>query len=91
VGDIGIRELRRDLKAVIARARAGEVTTVTVSGTPAAVIAPLARTEGVAADISSLVATGALLPPRRPDHHVSDEAVTVWRNVRLDRLLREIR
>ena len=43
------------------------------------------------AHLSSLVASGALIPPRRPDGRVADGTVSTWANVRLDRLLREIR
>ena len=44
-----------------------------------------------ATHLASLVVSGALVPPRRVDGRVPDRHVTVWGNVRLDRLLREIR
>ncbi|MEX1104597.1 MAG: type II toxin-antitoxin system prevent-host-death family antitoxin [Ilumatobacteraceae bacterium] len=90
---IGIRELRTDLAAHVKRAAHGEPTIITVNGHPAAVLAPLAVSgEGSAATHrSSLMNSGALAPPRRADGRVPERAVTVWGNVRLDRLLREIR
>jgi hypothetical protein len=44
-----------------------------------------------AAHLSSLMSSGALIPPRRADRSVPERFVTVWGNARLDRLLREIR
>jgi hypothetical protein len=43
------------------------------------------------AHLSSLVASGAVIAPRRSDSRVADGTVSTWANVRLDRLLREIR
>lgn len=99
---IGIRELRTDLAARVRRAANGEPTIVTVNGRPAAVLAPLSDhavhlpgTEdapmSAEAHRSSLVASGALVPPRRSDGRIPTGTVTVWGNVRLDRLLREVR
>lgn len=88
--EIGIRDLRADLPAAIRRAAAGETTTVTVNGRPTALIAPLDSTVAPP-DLAHLVLTGAVIPPRRDDAFVPDRAVPILRNVRLDRLLREIR
>ncbi|MEZ5224978.1 MAG: type II toxin-antitoxin system prevent-host-death family antitoxin [Ilumatobacteraceae bacterium] len=91
---IGIRELRTDLAAHVRRAAAGEPTIVSVAGRPAAALVPLSAMAGDVAGgpgLSSLVAAGAVVPPRRADGRVPDRHVTVWGNVRLDRLLREIR
>ncbi len=91
---IGIRELRADLAAHVRRAAAGEPTVVSVGGRPAAALVPLSAMsdEGASAThLSSLVAAGALVPPRRADGRVPERTVAVWGNVRLDRLLREIR
>ena len=43
------------------------------------------------AHLSSLVASGAVIAPRRADRRVAEGTVSTWANVRLDRLLREIR
>lgn len=92
---IGIRDLRADLAAHVRRAAAGEVTVVSVAGQPAAVLAPLttAMSDAAAGEphLPSLVAAGAVLPPRRTDGTLPAGTVSVWGTVRLDRLLAEIR
>ena len=87
--EVGVRELRSDLAAAVRRAAAGESVAITVSGRVAAVLAP--PTAAGASGVDLLVASGALVPPRRDDRHVPDRPTQVWGNVRLDRLLREIR
>ena len=90
---IGIRELRADLAAHVRRAAGGETTVISIAGTPAAALTPLAMSDEPSGDahLSSLVASGAVIAPRRSDGRVADGTVTTWANVRLDRLLREIR
>jgi prevent-host-death family protein len=90
---IGIRELRADLAAHVRRAAGGETTVISVAGSPAAALTPLAMSDDPAGDapLSSLVASGALIAPRRSDGRTADGTVSTWANVRLDRLLREIR
>ena len=89
---IGIRQLRADLAAHVRRAAGGETTVISIAGSAAAALGPLAmRNEPGEAHLSSLVASGALIAPRRADGRVADGTVTTWANVRLDRLLREIR
>ena len=98
---IGIRDLRADLTAHVRRAAAGEATVVSIGGHPAAVLAPLTATplpagtvSGEAASephLSPLVASGAVVAPRRTDGKLPTGTVSVWGSVRLDRLLGEIR
>jgi prevent-host-death family protein len=91
---IGIRDLRADLAAHVKRAAGGEPTVVSIGGRPAAALVPLSAMSDerpTATHLASLVVSGALVPPRRVDGRVPDRHVTVWGNVRLDRLLREIR
>jgi prevent-host-death family protein len=90
---IGVRELRTDLAAHVRRAANGEPTIVSINGHPAAVLAPLAMSDegSPATHLSSLVNSGAVVAPRRGDGRVPERMVAVWGNVRLDRLLREIR
>ena len=90
---VGIRDLRADLAARVRRAANGEPTVVSVGGRPVAALVPLAMREERAADVqlSSLVASGALAPARRTDGRLPEGTVAVWGNVRLDRLLREVR
>jgi antitoxin (DNA-binding transcriptional repressor) of toxin-antitoxin stability system len=86
---IGVRALRTDLAAHVRRAANGEPTVIAVNGRPAAILAPLAASPHVA--LSALIASGALVAPRREDGQLPDRTVPVWGNARLDRLLREIR
>ena len=90
---IGIRQLRADLAAHVRRAAAGETTVISIAGLPAAALSPLAMSDEPlgGAHLSSLVASGALIAPRRADGRVAQGTITTWANVRLDRLLREIR
>lgn len=90
---IGIRQLRADLAAHVRRAAGGEATVISIGGYPAAALMPLATRDEPAGDValSSLLASGALIAPRRSDGHVADGTISTWANVRLDRLLREIR
>ncbi len=90
---IGIRQLRADLAAHVRRAAGGETTVISIAGAPVAALTPLAISDDPPGDahLSSLVASGALIAPRRPDGRVAEGTVSTWANVRLDRLLREIR
>ena len=90
---IGIRQLRSDLAAHVRRAAGGETTVISIAGAPVAALTPLAMSDVAPGEarISSLVASGALIPSRRPDGRIADGTVSTWANVRLDRLLREIR
>ena len=90
---IGIRQLRADLAAHVRRARGGETTVISIGGVPVASLTPL-PTSGEpsgSAHLSSLIASGAVIAPRRSDGRVAEGAVSTWANVRLDRLLREVR
>jgi prevent-host-death family protein len=87
---LGIREFRADLAAHVKRAAAGTPTTISIGGRPAAVLGPLTE-QAAGTSIEALVASGALIAPRRVDHRLADGTVPTWGGVRLDRLLREIR
>lgn len=93
IRELGIRELRGDLAAHVRRASNGEPTIVSIAGRPTAALVPIAISDerDPAAHLSSLVASGGLIPARRTDGKLPDHTVPVWGNVRLDRLLREIR
>jgi prevent-host-death family protein len=90
---LGIRELRADLAAHVRRAGNGEPTVISIGGRPSAALVPVAMSDeaGTGTHLSSLVASGGLIPARRTDGRLPDRTVPVWGNVRLDRLLREIR
>jgi antitoxin (DNA-binding transcriptional repressor) of toxin-antitoxin stability system len=88
---IGIRQLRSDLAAHVRRAANGETTVITVGGSPAAALTPLAAHEPDHGGLAPLIASGAVIAPRRSDRRLADGVVSTWANLRLDRLLREIR
>jgi prevent-host-death family protein len=85
---IGVRELRRELARHVRRAAAGERVVIAVGGRPAAALVPLTET---ASGIEPLLASGALVPPRRTDGGPHRAPIPVWSGARLDRLLRELR
>ena len=88
VDHIGARELRANLAAVVRQAGAGERVVVTIDGRPVAQLGPL---EPVGApSLSELAASGLLDPPRRarPD---APDGVDAAIDVRLDRVLDEVR
>ncbi len=83
-----VRALRADLAAAVRRASEGERIVVTVSGRPAAQLAPL---DDQAPDLDRLVASGAVIPPRRRSAWRPPAPVAVWSGVRIDRVLAELR
>jgi antitoxin (DNA-binding transcriptional repressor) of toxin-antitoxin stability system len=87
---IGTRELRQDLAAQLRRAAGGQRLVVTVGGRPAAILGPV-EGHGVEVTVDSLVAAGALLPPRRHDASRLSAPIAVWSGVRLDRAFAEVR
>jgi prevent-host-death family protein len=83
-----VRTLRASLAAAVRRAAEGERTVVTVSGRPQAQLGPL---DDQAPDLERLVASGAVIPPRRTSPWRPPTAVPVWSGVRIDRALVELR
>jgi prevent-host-death family protein len=86
---IGIRDLRRDLAAVIRRAAAGESVVVTVAGAPVARLGTLEPSGGPTLD--DLVSVRAVLPPRRPGRRPAPPTFDLPVDARTDRAIREIR
>src|SRR3954447_18580111 len=86
---VGIRQLRADAAALVRSAEAGEQIVVTVAGHGRAQLGPIA-TPSAEQSIDELIAKGLLIAPRRGGRP-NDTTVAVWGNVRLDRLLREVR
>jgi len=80
--------LRAGLADAVRRAAAGERTIVTAHGRPVAQLAPL---DEAAPDIDRLVASGALIAPRRTGAWRPPQPVAVWSGVRIDRALKELR
>ena len=87
---IGIRELRANVTSVVRRAEAGQTTVVTVAGRAIAQIGPL-MSVGPERTFDELIAQGLLVAPRRAAVDGDTSTIAVWGNVRLDRLLREVR
>jgi len=83
-----VRALRAELAAAVRRAAAGERTVVTVNGRPQAQLGPL---DDQAPDLERLVASGAVIPPRRTSPWRPPAPVPVWSGVRIDRALVELR
>lgn len=86
--EIGVRELRGDLAGVLRRAGNGTRVVVTAHGRPLAQLGPL---DEHAPDLDRLVASGALVAPRRTGGWRPPDAVPVYAGVRIDQALRELR
>jgi prevent-host-death family protein len=84
----GIRELRAELPDAVRRATAGERTVITRNGRPVAQLGPL---DADAPALDRLVASGAVVPPRRSSEWRAPDPVQVWAGVRIDQVLRELR
>jgi antitoxin (DNA-binding transcriptional repressor) of toxin-antitoxin stability system len=84
----GVRELRADLASAVRRAAAGERTVITAKGLPLAQLGPL---DAAAPALEQLLASGALVAPRRSGRWRPPHPVAVWSGVRIDRALRELR
>lgn len=89
VEQIGARELRANLAAALRQASAGERVVVTVDGRPVAQLGPLEPTG--APSLAELAASGLLEPPRRSDRPAPPDALDAAVDVRLDRVLVEVR
>lgn len=89
VAVIGVRELRNQVAAVVRRAAAGERIIVSVDGRPMAQLGPL--TAPGPPTLADLAAAGLVEPPRtvRPAGAPTAEDLAV--DVRLDRVIEELR
>lgn len=86
---VGIRELRNNVAAVVRRAARGERIVVTVDGVATAQLGPLEPQGGVTID--DLVAAGLVHPPGRRDHPAPADPEDVPVDTRPDRVLDELR
>ncbi len=87
---IGIRELRGSVAALVRRAGAGERVIVTVGGRPVAQLGPLEPPAGQAT-LWDLAGAGLIEPPRRHDRPAAPPPLPVPADVRVDRLLDQVR
>lgn len=81
--------MRNNVAAVVRRAAAGERLVVTVDGRPTAVLAPLSPDAG--ATLDDLIAAGLVDPPRRSRRDAPPERADLAVDVRLDRVIADIR
>jgi prevent-host-death family protein len=86
---VGIRELRNNVAAVVRRAAAGERIVVTVDGVATAQLGPLEPVGGVTLD--DLVAAGLARPAGRGDRPPPGDLEDVPVDARPDRVLDELR
>lgn len=87
--EIGTRELRANLAAALRQVGAGERLVVTVDGRPVAQLGPL-EPAGFPT-LADLAASGLLEPPRRAQPPEPPAALDMAVDVRLDRVLAEVR
>ncbi|MFW2382403.1 MAG: type II toxin-antitoxin system Phd/YefM family antitoxin [Acidimicrobiales bacterium] len=87
---IGIRELRAQLRNTINAARSGERIVITMRGNPVASIGPIA--DAVAPmGLDMLSAAGLIEPPQRRDRPEAPNPHVLPADVRLDRVLDQVR
>jgi prevent-host-death family protein len=89
VEGIGVRELRANLAAAVRQAAAGERVVITVDGRPVAQLGPLEPAG--AATLAELASAGLVDPPRRSDRPPPPDGIDAAVDVRIDRLLDELR
>jgi prevent-host-death family protein len=89
VEQIGARELRANLAAAVRQAGGGERVVITIDGRPVAQLGPIEPSG--APSLSELAASGLVEPPRRTDRPDAPDAVDTAVDVRLDRVMDEVR
>jgi prevent-host-death family protein len=87
--ELGVREVRANLAAAVRRAGAGERVLITVDGRPIAQLGPIEPE--VEPTLSALAASGLLEPPRQSARPPTPDPVDLPVDVRLDRVLDEVR
>lgn len=85
----GIRRLRNEVSALVKRAAGGERIVITVDGRPTAQLGPLGGSDRPSLD--DMAAAGLIEAPRRPGSVDLRPPLAVPADVRLDRLLDQIR
>ena len=87
--EIGTRELRANLAAALRQVGAGERLVITVDGRPVAQLGPLEPPGSPT--LADLAASGLVEPPRRAQPSAAPDPVDTAVDVRLDRVLTEVR
>jgi len=85
---VGVRELRNQVAAVLRRAGAGERVVVTVDGRPVAQLGPIEASGRPT--LTDLFATGQVAPPQR-DRPADPDPLPLPVDVRLEHLIEELR
>ena len=86
---IGTRQLRANLAAALRQASAGEHVVITVDGRPVAQLGPLEPAGAPTLEV--LAASGLVEPPRRADRPPAPEPLDTAVDIRLDRIVGEVR
>lgn len=86
---IGARELRANLAAAVRQAGAGERVVITIDGRPVAQLGPLEPSG--APTLQELAGSGLVDPPRRTDRPAPPPPIDAAVDVRLDRVVAEVR
>jgi prevent-host-death family protein len=86
---IGARELRANLAATVRQAGAGERVIITIDGRPVAQLGPI-EANG-APSLPDLAAAGLMDAPHSPHRPAPPRPVDTAVDVRLERVLREVR
>jgi prevent-host-death family protein len=89
VEQVGARDLRANLSAALRQAQAGERLLVTVDGRAVAQLGPVEPAG--APSLDELAAVGLVSPPRRRDRPAPVPPIDTAVDVRLDRILAEVR
>jgi len=86
---VGIRQLRNAVSGLVQRAAGGERIVITVDGRPTAQLGPLGATERPT--LVDMAAAGLIDAPRQPGTLDLPPPVPVPADIRLDRLMDQIR
>ncbi len=87
---LGVRELRNHVASALRRAEGGERLIITADGRPVAQLGPLTpNQEG--ATLWDLAGAGLVEPPRRHDRPSAPAPLPVAADLRVDRLLDQVR
>ncbi len=86
---INVRTLRNQVAEILRRAESGERIIVATNGRPLAQIGPLTPTS--TPTLWDLAGAGLIEPPRRADRPAAPDPFPVPVDVRVDRLLDEVR
>ena len=90
MAEMGMRQLRAELAAVLRRAGSGERVTVTVDGRPVAQVVPVSADDH-GPSMNDLVARGLVTPPRRRGEFSPLDPIVLYTGSRIDHALREVR